>query len=61
MSLWLEYFSQLTRVDEASWSTFAELFGFVGQRDLDNSGNVARWCLNPDGVGSDELHRKNVY
>ncbi len=45
----------LTRVDEASWRSFAELFGFVGQRDLNDPGDVTRGCLDPNGVRGDQL------
>lgn len=44
-----------TCVDEASRCAFAELFGFVGQRDLHHPGDVSGWSLHSDGVRGDEL------
>lgn len=46
-----------TCVDEASRCPFAELFGFVGQRDLHYPGDVSGWCLHTNGVGGDQLRR----
>lgn len=46
-----------TCVDEASRCAFAELFGFVGQRDLHHPGDVSGWCLHPDGMRRDELRK----
>ena len=45
----------LTCVDEAAWGSFAELLGLVGEGDLHDSRDVARWGLHPDGMGRDEL------
>lgn len=46
-----------TCVDEAPRCAFAELFGFVGQRDLHHPGDVSGWSLHTDGMGSDQLRR----
>lgn len=47
-----------TCVDEAPRCAFAELFGFVGQRDLHDPGDVARGGLDSDGVRRDQLRRR---
>lgn len=47
----------LTSVDESAGSTFAELFGFVGESYFNNSWNVPWWCLNSDGVGRYQLQK----
>lgn len=52
---WHWYYN--TCVDEASGCAFAELFGFVGQRNLHHPGDVSGGCLHPNGMGGDELHR----
>ena len=46
-----------TCVDEASRCAFAELFGFVGQRDLHHPGDVSGRSLHSNGMGRDELWR----
>lgn len=46
-----------TCVDEASRCALAELFGFVGQRDLHHPGNVSGWSLHTNGMGRDQLQR----
>lgn len=46
-----------TCVDEASRCPFAELFGFVGQRDLHYPGDVSGWRLHTNGMGGDQLRR----
>ena len=45
----------VTCVDEASRCSFAELFGFVGQRDLHHPGDVSGWSLHTNGMGGDQL------
>lgn len=47
-----------TCVDEASRCAFAELFGFVGQRDFHHPWDVPGWSLHTDCMGSDQLFRK---
>lgn len=44
-----------TCVDEASGGAFAELFGFVRQRDLHHPWDVPWRRLHSDGVGGDQL------
>lgn len=59
-------FVDLTGVDKSSRCPFAELFGFVGQRDLHDPGDVTRGGLDPDGMRGDQLeeethrHRYNL-
>ena len=48
-------FVDLTSVDESSRCSFAELFGFVGQRDLHDPGDVTGRSLDPDGMRGDQL------
>lgn len=48
---------RLTGVDEASWSSFAELLGLIGQRDFHNSRDMSRGGLDPDGVRGDQLQK----
>lgn len=51
----------LTCVDEASRRPLTELFGLVGQRDLDDPGDVAGRSLDPDGVGGDQLTQTSIH
>lgn len=46
-----------TCVDEASRCAFAELLGFVGQRDLNHPWDVSGWSLHTNGMGGDQLWR----
>jgi len=46
-----------TCVNKATWSTFAELFGLVGQCDLHDARNVSRWSVNFDGVRCYQLNK----
>lgn len=46
-----------TCVDEASGCAFAELFGFVRQRDLHHPGDVSGWRLHTNGMRGDQLRR----
>lgn len=48
-----------TRVDEASRCSFAELFRFIRQRDLDDSRDVPRRRLNTDGVRCNQLRNED--
>lgn len=48
-----------TRVDEASRCSFAELFRFIRQRDLDNSRDVPGRRLNTDGVRCNQLRNED--
>lgn len=48
-----------TRVDEASRCSFAELFRFIRQRDLDNPRDVPRRRLNTDGVRCNQLRNED--
>lgn len=47
----------LTCVNEAPRCPFAELFGFVGQRDFHHPWDVPGRGLHTDGVGGDQLER----
>lgn len=46
-----------TCVDEASGGAFAELFGFVRQRDLHHPWDVPRRRLHSDGMRGDQLRK----
>ena len=50
-------------VDEPSWRPLTKLLAFVGKRDFDDSGNMARRSLNADRVRGDQLNgrRKGEY
>lgn len=47
----------VTCVNEAPRCSFAELFGFVGQRDFHHPWDVPGRGLHTDGVRSDQLER----
>ena len=47
--------SQLTDIDEPSWSSFAEHLGLVGESDLHHPRDVPGRGLHPDGVAGDQL------
>lgn len=47
-----------TCVDEAPRCPLAELFRFVGERDLHDPWDVARGRLDTDGVGRDQLRER---
>lgn len=47
-----------TCVDEPTRRSFTELFGLVGQRDLDDPGDVTGRGLDPDGMRGDQLERQ---
>lgn len=49
-----------TCVDEASGGAFAELFGFVRQRDLHYPWDVPWWRLHSYGVRGDQLWRPGL-
>lgn len=51
-------YSGPTCVYEPPRCSFAELFGLVGQGDLDDPGNVSGRRLDPDGVWRDQLHQE---
>ena len=46
----------VTCVNETSRRSFTELFGLVGQRDLDDPGDVTGRSLDPDSMRGDQLH-----
>lgn len=47
----------VTCVHEAPRRSFTELFGLIGQRDLDDPGDVTGRGLHPDCMGGDQLER----
>lgn len=47
-----------TCVYEPSWCAFAELFGLVGQSDLNDPWDVSGRCLHPDGMWRDQLEKE---
>ena len=46
---------QLTDIDKAAWSSFAEHLGLVGESDLHHPRDVPGRGLHPDGVAGDQL------